>query len=485
MSTFGLLYPSPAIAALTDPLAIARDLGGENSIVSQAEVMAAATERVRTALRPLMRRSPDGPDDQAWYWAAPLLLDARRDATGTATWLRRSDTLRGLSRTASGGDEDDSGLWIEHVDRAARMAVEPAELGRPPADLAEVLAVVGLGGPGNAGLRAIARILARVTSTRIDLSAAPARDAAVRIAWGFRSLYNIPEVMALLRAGDREEEAYWRRAAIYGVDGNLQAVLDEFAHILPEWLGLLERDAPVIAERVSMAIQESVSIRATNYTADDVRVEDGRVSLDRMPMRVRFALRFGADSSDDDKNLQRSSAVRTAFNSPFWPFVLASTSVGQEGLDFHQYCHAVVHWNLPANPVDLEQREGRVHRYKGHAIRKNVASRNRAMAFGRRVTDPWTAMFDAAAKGVGRSHLKDIEPYWVYTGPATIERHVPMLPLSREVDRLDRLIKSLAAYRMVFGQPRQEDLIAYLGADRDAEQMSALEQHLRINLEPR
>ena len=65
--------------------------------------------------------------------------------------------------------------------------------------------------------------------------------------------------------------------------------------------------------------------------------------------------------------------MRTAFNSPFWPFVLATTSVGQEGLDFHQYCHAVVHWNLPANPVDLEQREGRVHRYKGHAIRKNIA----------------------------------------------------------------------------------------------------------------
>ena len=38
-------------------------------------------------------------------------------------------------------------------------------------------------------------------------------------------------------------------------------------------------------------------------------------------------------------------------NSPFWPFVLATTSVGQEGLDFQQYCHAVVHWNLPSNPV--------------------------------------------------------------------------------------------------------------------------------------
>jgi len=46
--------------------------------------------------------------------------------------------------------------------------------------------------------------------------------------------------------------------------------------------------------------------------------------------------------------------VRQAFNSPLWPFVLVTTSIGQEGLDFHTYCRAVVHWNLPANPVDME-----------------------------------------------------------------------------------------------------------------------------------
>src|SRR6266852_3860834 len=72
------------------------------------------------------------------------------------------------------------------------------------------------------------------------------------------------------------------------------------------------------------------------------------------------------------------AALRDAFNSPFRPFILASTSIGQEGLDFHPYCHALVHWNLPTNPVDLEQREGRVHRYKGHAIRKTIGPKHRA-----------------------------------------------------------------------------------------------------------
>ena len=109
-------------------------------------------------------------------------------------------------------------------------------------------------------------------------------------------------------------------------------------------------------------------------------------------MRIRFAMRFGDDRSDEEAPLvfdgapcgTRKERVRAAFNSPFWPFVLVSTSVGQEGLDFHHYCHAITHWNLPSNPVDLEQREGRIHRYKGHAVRKNVAAAFAAEALRRR-----------------------------------------------------------------------------------------------------
>ena len=82
---------------------------------------------------------------------------------------------------------------------------------------------------------------------------------------------------------------------------------------------------------------------------------------------THFALAFGEDVSreagpDGDDAKMRKSVVREAFNSPFWPFILATTSVGQEGLDFHLYCRDVLHWNLPSNPVDLEQREGRINR---------------------------------------------------------------------------------------------------------------------------
>ena len=55
---------------------------------------------------------------------------------------------------------------------------------------------------------------------------------------------------------------------------------------------------------------------------------------------------------------------------------------------------------------------------------------------------------------------------------ATVERRVPMLPFSREQQRLPDLKASLAVYRLVFGQPRQEDLLSHL-KDRDTNALSA------------
>src|SRR5665811_1409404 len=190
-------------------------------------------------------------------------------------------------------------------------------------------------------------------------------------------------------------------------------------------------------------------------------------------------VRFGRGATEDEKSGQREGQVRIAYNSPFWPFVLASTSVGQEGLDFHQYSHAIVHWSLPSNPVDLEQREGRVHRYKGHAVRKNVAA-----VYGSRPEllvgdDPWEAAFNLAAQDrpAGES---EVFPYWIFplADGAHIERYVPTLPLSKETHKYKRLMRTVGAYRLVVGQPRQEDLLKYLG-DRIGDLAD-----LRIDLSP-
>jgi hypothetical protein len=67
---------------------------------------------------------------------------------------------------------------------------------------------------------------------------------------------------------------------------------------------------------------------------------------------------------------------------------------------------------------------------------------------------------------------------------ATIERHVPALPLSRDLDRLAALRRSLAVYRMVFDQPRQEDLLEYLLGHLPKERVKQILDELRVDLSP-
>jgi len=61
---------------------------------------------------------------------------------------------------------------------------------------------------------------------------------------------------------------------------------------------------------------------------------------------------------------------------------------------------------------------------------------------------------------------------------------VPVLPVSRDSHKHERLRKSLAAYRMVFGQARQEDLVAYLLEHVGADYVDTLSGQLRIDLSP-
>ena len=243
----------------------------------------------------------------------------------------------------------------------------------------------------------------------------------------------------------------------------------------------------------TLRIDKRIVLRFPRITVASFRVDipgpghDGHaVKLDPHRMRTRFAVAFGNQTLEGGGEA-RVESVSTAFNSPFWPFVLTSTSVGQEGLDFHLWCHAVVHWNLPTNPVDLEQREGRVHRYKGHAVRRNVAASLGAAALADGLpdgVDPWDELFEraAATRSDGEGEMV---PYWVFhQGPAKIERHVPVLPFSKEAVALPRLRKTLAAYRLAFGQPRQEELIEFLGADRSDAELLLLASRLRIDLSP-
>ena len=358
MPTLAILYPGLTLARLGDPLEVARTLGTSMPLARQA-LLDVVRGRIQGVLAKLPEGTPrTGTPDQRWYWAAPFLLDRRLAAGENYAFLARM-------RAWDDRDEDQESRLAAHL-RAAD-GVRELKLGPRPDDLDDVLTKMAIAGPGICALRA----LSRVTGGADALKDADIRDSAYRIAQGLRSLFNKPEIIALLRSG--EDDSYWRTVLDHAVDGCLQAVLDEYVHVLIESEGLQEADDQQRARTLTETITEALSTRTAANAVEQVRVIDGEIRLDLHRINSHFAARYGRAQSGDQAAM-RESTIRAAYNSPFRPFVLASTSVGQEGLDFHVYSHAVVHWNLPGNPVDLEQREGRVHRYKGHAVRKNVAA---------------------------------------------------------------------------------------------------------------
>lgn len=290
----------------------------------------------------------------------------------------------------------------------------------------------------------------------------------------------------LLRT-DYPHRPRWRAVLDHAMDGGLQAVLDEHAHVLRDSEGVGNKSVADATQRITEGMLEALGLRSSRITWSELEPRGDQVEVRPQRLYTSFAARFGEQEAAavTGEPPARPAQLRGAFNSPYWPFVLVSTSVGQEGLDFHPYCHIITHWNLPTNPVDLEQREGRVHRYKGHAIRKNVASRHGASAMATDTRDPWAAAFGLAYRSRSAND-GDLVPYWVYPleDGATVESHVLALPLSRELELLGRLRRALAVYRLAFGQARQDDLISHLIAQSGEQGAARLSDELRIDLSP-
>ena len=214
----------------------------------------------------------------------------------------------------------------------------------------------------------------------------------------------------------------------------------------------------------------------------------GTKKSDRVRIRCHVAVPFGGTESEKQRQgvlseeaaPARSEEIREAFNTPFWPFVLATTSVGQEGLDFHSWCDSLGHWDLCSNPVDLEQREGRIQRYGGLSVRQPLARELGVAALTEargRKSSPWQIIADRADKDYGDA--SGMSPWWTMPG-AEIKRHLFALPQSRDIDRFARLRSQRLLYRLALGQPDQEDLVELL-TNHDAETGAALAD-LTLNL---
>ncbi|WP_246140891.1 helicase C-terminal domain-containing protein [Bacillus marasmi] len=209
---------------------------------------------------------------------------------------------------------------------------------------------------------------------------------------------------------------------------------------------------------------------SANYRVDTYKTFKSKIKGGKdkgIALRSHFAVGFYKDEGENQKGTDRKESIRNSFNSPFRPFVLATTSIGQEGLDFHFYCRKIMHWNLPSNPIDLEQREGRINRFKCLAIRQNIA-----LKFGEQISfekDIWEELFDFA-KQTYSGRYSELIPFWCLPDDQEIkiERIVPLYPMSKDIGSYQRLIKILSLYRITLGQARQEELLEYLLENSDS-----------------
>ena len=324
------------------------------------------------------------------------------------------------------------------------------EIRNIPEEADDVLAEMAIGAPS----MCLYRIFKRIGDTN-------AKEHAEDVAKELIGIFNNRQGIAAVRSNCRTHSNYFQNVVDYCIMGNLQAVLDEFVHMIGE------NKSP---ETIVARMKESF---ASEYPQQVNTIQTFGTD-EKYTMRKHFAVDFGS-GKQTEKDVNHATNVRSAFNSPFRPFVLASTSVGQEGLDFHWYCRKMIHWNLPSNPQNMEQREGRINRYKCLSVRRNIAKLYSDIF-------KWNDMFSKASTEL-KGENPEMVPYWYLPlndehfkdiDTEKIERIVPMYPMSEDESRYSRLIKVLSLYRLTMGQPRQEELLQMLEGKISQDQIKQL-----------
>ena len=462
MYMFCMLYPSETLAEAYHPIEYM------NEGLSLGEIREELKNKFENLLAPILAKYEHESvrDDKRWYYMAPALLDG---VEYTNKWI---NVMLNSDPDADDTTEDHgtSGLQT-HIRRMSSLINKiDNELGRAPEDLAEVLADMAIGSfavcayRSNGGDLQRASELAKVFVNRFNSTEATAA------------------VMLAYSDDESESDGHWRNVLRYCCDGGFGAMLDEYVHLVSEGAGFgLAEDKN---RQVHDTMVDALRIHSASYAVDTYPSFRKRMKGDkyqRTYMRSHYAVGFTKSEGSESKNVDRKDSIRNAFNSPMRPFVLATTSIGQEGLDFHQYCRKIMHWNLPGNPIELEQREGRINRYKCLAIRQDIAQRFSDRAFE---ADVWQELFAMAVEEIRKERQSELVPYWCLgqDQKVKIERIIPMYPVSKDEVNYQRLIKVLSLYRLTMGQARQEELVNYIlesGFD-DKEYLS----NLFINLSP-
>lgn len=417
-----LLYPSKFLIEVFSPL----NYLNEDLFKIKKEIRKKICSRIFELS--IYQNEYSNKSDNAWYYLAPFLIDKIKPEKIRAYYSGKFESCDRL------------------VDKYSDVLGGKKKLGKMPLDLQDRLVDMALASP--------AIVLGRIFKSFLDKDEKVV-DYSIQLARSFLNYLNLPESVAVIklfcRGTDYENVSLARKILYYCQMGNLQAMFEEYIHILePE---LTHDNFQQLVEN----IKNSISLKTTNYTvATYGSFFEGK---DAVKMRSHYAVAFLP--GDDEEEVERKAKVRKVFNSPFRPFVLTTTSIGQEGLDFHCYCRQIVHWNLPSNPIDLEQREGRIIRYKNLAVRQNIANRY-GNSVSKEIKDVWKCLFNLAIENESSEETSHLVPFWYVKDSndvIPVEQIIPVYPLSKEIALLERLVKLMATYRLSLGQIYQQELL--------------------------
>lgn len=234
-----------------------------------------------------------------------------------------------------------------------------------------------------------------------------------------------------------EGNCLYDKITSYGANGCINKVLDEYFEYIPTEDG--KGPAQMFREVLGITLY-GVN---TRFQGDN---EDTK-------MPVAFAVgHYAGDRISNSAANTLSEKIRL-FNSPFRPFQFISTSIGQEGFDFHVYCRKVVHWSLEFDPAKFEQREGRINRYQSYANRLNIYDRYYA-------DRPGYVSFKETFETEGKkndcelvNHSWGLFPdFTVPDGKFHMIRECYYYPSSFESHNLENVLKAVGYYRALLGQ---------------------------------
>lgn len=251
----------------------------------------------------------------------------------------------------------------------------------------------------------------------------------------------------------------------YCENGQLEETLKEYVFVLTKGRPIDKGDIDTIKIALTGGLNKVEYYSGTKKDGNT----PSKLELETKKITCSFAERY----SNDKTNGEKTDTVQIKFNSPFYPFVLSTTAIAQEGLNLHNYCHKIFHWKTPISPVDFEQREGRINRFRNHAVRKSMARNN--------LKPTWTEIF-----GVNPSN-NGLSPNWIadVDNPVKLQSFMINHPLSKDMVVYHSLEKALESYRVSLGYGVNREVLDKIQENADVVGVENLDfKEILLNLAP-